>query len=106
MLPASLRALEEKIVIRRHLLGAAAAAALLAGLQPSFAQSVTLDFPTWQADEPGFGEFYKTAIAAFHDANPDVEIRLQQIPFAEYINQLTVRFASGRPPHILVIPSD
>jgi multiple sugar transport system substrate-binding protein len=94
-------------MLRRNLLGAAAAVALLAGLQlPAHADPVVLDFPTWQADEPGFGDYYKSAIAAFEEANPDVSIRLQQIPFADYINQLTVRFASGRPPHILVIPTD
>lgn len=72
---------------------------------PALAQ-VTLDFPTWQAEEPGFGEFYKSAIAAFTEKNPDVTINLQQIPYNDYVNQLTVRFASGRPPQILVLPSD
>lgn len=94
-------------MIRRFFVGAAAAVAMLVGLQTAtVAAPVTLDFPTWQADEPGFGEFYKSAIAAFTAANPDVTINLQQIPFADYVNQLTVRFASGRPPQILILPSD
>src|SRR5580765_8426806 len=65
-------------------------AAPMAGAQ---GQGVTLDFPSWQAEEPGFGEWWKGLIQEYEAKHPGVKVKLYSIPFANYVNQLTVRFA-------------
>jgi len=68
------------------------------------AQTV-LDFPTWQAEEPGVSTWWKDLIAAYEKKYPDVKINLQQVPFAQFVKQMTVRFAAGNPPDIVHLPS-
>jgi len=71
---------------------------------PAAAQ-VTLDFPTWQAEEPGVSTWWKELIAAYEKRYPEVKINLQQVPFAQFVKQMTVRFAAGNPPDIVHLPS-
>lgn len=70
------------------------------------ARAETIEMSTWQAEEGGFGVFWKESIAAFEKAYPDIDINLVQIPYGEYINQLTIRFASGRAPTLIELPSE
>lgn len=74
--------------------------------RPAFAAPATLEFTTWQAEEPGFGAWWHEVITAFETATPSVKLSMTQIPFKDYLDQLTVRFASGRPPPLLELPSD
>ena len=67
--------------------------------------STTLEFPSWQATEPGFAEFWEYAIGEFNKTYPNVKINLYQIPFANYIDTLTTQFAAGNPPQITHLPS-
>ncbi len=69
------------------------------------AKPALLDFPSWQAEEPGFKEFWAVAIPAFKAQNPSVEIKLTQIVYKDYIDTLTTRFAAGNPPDILHLPA-
>jgi multiple sugar transport system substrate-binding protein len=69
------------------------------------AQSVTLDFPSWQAEEPGFGDWWKGLIQEYEAKHPGVKVKFYSIPFANYVNQLTVRFAGQNPPDIVHLPS-
>jgi multiple sugar transport system substrate-binding protein len=78
--------------------------AALAASTATFAQT-TLDFPTWQAEEPGVSTWWKELIAAYEKKYPDVKINLQQVPFAQFVKQMTVRFAAGNPPDIVHLPS-
>lgn len=85
----------------------AAALAIAAGFAlavPAHAQ-ITLEFPTWQAEEPGVSTWWKDLIAAYEKQYPGVKITLQQVPFAQFVKQLTVRFAAGSPPDIVHLPS-
>ena len=85
-----------------------AALALLAGLSTSTlasAQSVTLDFPSWQAEEPGFSEWWKGLIQEYEAKHAGIKIKFYSIPFANYVNQLTVRFSGQNPPDIVHLPS-
>ena len=66
---------------------------------------VELEFPSWQHEEPGVSEYWTQIIAAFEANNPGVKIKRQQIPFREYVDKLTVRFAAGNPPDIVHLPS-
>jgi len=63
-------------------LGAALGTALALGTAaaPAAAQTV-LDFPTWQAEEPGVSTWWKNLIAAYEKKYPDVKVNIQQIPF-------------------------
>jgi multiple sugar transport system substrate-binding protein len=61
----------------------------------------TLSFPTWQAQEPGFSQWWKELIAAYEHTHPGVRIALQQIAYPDYANEMTIRFASNTPPDIL-----
>ncbi len=86
--------------------GALAAAVVLAVTAAPVARAqMVLDFPTWQAEEPGISTWWKDLIAAYEKKYPDVKINLQQIPFASFVKQMTVRFAAGTPPDIVHLPS-
>lgn len=69
------------------------------------AQGLTLDFPSWQAEEPGFAEWWKGLVQEYEAKHPGVKVKLYSIPFANYVNQLTVRFAGQNPPDIVHLPS-
>ena len=79
-------------------------AASLAATAPAIAQT-TLEFPTWQAEEPGVSTWWKDLVAAYEKKHPDVKLNLQQVPFAQFVKQMTVRFAAGNPPDIVHLPS-
>ncbi len=85
----------------------AIAAALAAGIGTAHAQtrSVTLDFPSWQAEEPGVADFWKAVIAEYEQQNPTVKVNLYSIPFTSYIQQMTVRFAGNNPPDVVHLPA-
>jgi multiple sugar transport system substrate-binding protein len=82
----------------------ACAAASVAIASTAHAQTA-LEFPTWQAEEPGVSTWWKELIAAYEKRYPDVRINLQQVPFAQFVKQMTVRFAAGNPPDIVHLPS-
>ena len=85
--------------------------AVLAALLPltlapwSAAQQVTLDFPSWQAEDPGFAEWWKALIQDYEAKHPGVKVKLYSIAFVNYVNQLTVRFAGRNPPDIVHLPT-
>jgi multiple sugar transport system substrate-binding protein len=93
-------------VLRRSLLaGLASAVALAAGVPLPAAAQTTLEFPTWQAEEPGVSTWWKELIAAYQAKYPDVKVQIQQVPFAQFVKQMTVRFAAGNPPDIVHLPA-
>jgi multiple sugar transport system substrate-binding protein len=90
-------------MLKRLTRGAAALA--LCGFAAIAGAQTTLEFPTWQAEEPGVSTWWKELIAAYEKRYPDVKINLQQVPFAQFVKQMTVRFAAGNPPDIVHLPS-
>ena len=88
-----------------RIIAALATIMALGATTPASAQSVTLDFPSWQAEEPGFAEWWKGLIGEYEARHPGVKVKLYSIPFANYVNQLTVRFAGQNPPDIVHLPS-
>jgi multiple sugar transport system substrate-binding protein len=84
---------------------ALAALAATTVLPPATHAQTTLDFPTWQAEEPGVSTWWKELIAAYEAKYPGVKVNLQQVPFAQFVKQMTVRFAAGTPPDIVHLPS-
>jgi len=83
----------------------ALAIATAATLAPIAHAQTTLDFPTWQAEEPGVSTWWKELIAAYEKKYPDVKVNMQQVPFAQFVKQMTVRFAASTPPDIVHLPS-
>ncbi len=87
---------------RRTFLATAAATSLVGVAR---AQTVTLDFPSWQAEEPGVSTWWRALIAEFEAANPAAKVNLYSIPFAQFVQQMTVRFAGNNPPDIVHLPT-
>ena len=69
------------------------------------AQRIVLEMPSWQAEEPGFAEWWQGVIQDFQEMHPEVEVRMHQITFGQYVDQLTIRFAAGNPPDIVHLPA-
>lgn len=83
----------------------AAALVAMSLVAPAAAQTTTLDFPSWQAEEPGLSNWWKELIKDFEAQNPNVKINLYSIPFNQYVQQMTVRFAGNNPPDIVHLPT-
>jgi len=66
---------------------------------------VTLDFPTWQASEPGYQEFWEAAVEEFEESHSGVTINLEQISFDDYQQSLVTRFAANDGPAIVHLPT-
>jgi len=81
------------------------AIAAIALAAPLAHAQMTLEFPTWQAEEPGVSTWWKELIAAYEAKNPGVKVNIQQVPFAQFVKQMTVRFAAGSPPDVVHLPS-
>lgn len=94
--------LGKRRMLKALIRGAAFGAALAASTLVAQAQT-ELDFASWQLEEPGNSDWWKAAIKAFEAENPDIRIKQNYIPFADYLTQLTIRFASNRPPAVIQI---
>ncbi|MCB8840476.1 extracellular solute-binding protein [Aurantimonas sp. VKM B-3413] len=81
-----------------HLLGALLAATAAAG--PAAAQEVTLTFANWASAEGTTRDGIEKVIAAFEEANPDINIESESIAFSEIERQLVLRLRSGNPPDV------
>src|SRR5579871_3069416 len=90
-------------ITRRTALGAALAVPFV---RPAFAAPLDLELTTWQYEEPGFSTWWKEVVAAFNEANPQYRAYLTGIANKDYLDQLTVRFASNRPPVLLELSPD
>lgn len=66
---------------------------------------IVLEFPSWQATEPGFQEFWEAAVKEFENRHENVKINLYQVPFDSYADTLTTLYAANTPPQITHIPS-
>ena len=69
------------------------------------AKEIVLDFPTWQAEEGGFGEFWKEMVRQFEESHPNVRINLTQIPFSQFTDTLITRYSANDAPDITHIAS-
>lgn len=82
---------------RKALIAALIAVAMLIG-SASIAQT-TLRFTIWSGNQAhldmlnGFAE-------SFREIRPDVSVRLDVIPFAEYVQKITLQLAGGNPPDL------
>lgn len=65
---------------------------------------VTLDFPSWQENEPGYTQFYHSMITEFEKAHKNVKIHFYEVTYDNYVQTITTRMAAGDAPDILVLP--
>jgi multiple sugar transport system substrate-binding protein len=65
---------------------------------------VTLDFPSWQENEPGYTQFYNSMITEFEKAHKNVKVHFYEVTYDNYVQSITTRMAAGDPPDILVLP--
>jgi multiple sugar transport system substrate-binding protein len=65
---------------------------------------VTLDFPSWQENEPGYSQFYDSMISEFEKAHKNVKIHFYEVTYDSYVQTITTRMAAGDPPDILILP--
>ncbi len=84
---------------------AAACCALAPLAAQGQAKPIELEFPSWQIEEPGIADYWTELIKAYEAKFPNVKIRKQQVPFREYVDKMTVRFAGNNPPDIVHLPT-
>ncbi len=70
----------------------------VAGLQ---AQDTTLTFISWQVDEPGVGDWWRSAIEEFESRHEGVTIDFTKVARPEYADTFLTLFAGGTPPDIV-----
>jgi multiple sugar transport system substrate-binding protein len=92
---------EEIMRMKRRAFTLGAGGLLLASQARPAAAETTLSFPTWQAEEAGFSQWWKELIAAYEGTHPGVKIAMQQVGLADFATHMTVRFASNTPPDIV-----
>jgi multiple sugar transport system substrate-binding protein len=86
----------------RRMVGAVAIVFVFAGLGWA---GTTLEFPSYQATEPGFADWWKEGIARFESQHPDVKIQISQVQFDAHHDKIATRFAAGNPPDIVHVSS-
>jgi len=76
-------------------------ASLFLVIAQAAAAGTVLEFPSYQATEAGFSDWWKEAIARFESQHPDVKIQLSQVQFDTHHDKMATRFAAGNPPDIV-----
>ena len=67
----------------------------------ALSQDTTLTFISWQVDEPGVGDWWRTAIEEFESNNEGVTIDFTKVARPEYADTFLTLFAGGTPPDIV-----
>lgn len=94
-----------KRIIRMLARSTAMAFLMTAGaIAPAWADT-TLKFISWQVDDAGTGEWWKSAIAAFENKNPGVKVEFTKVERGAYADTMTTLFAGAAPPDIVHLAS-
>jgi len=84
---------------------AAIAGALITAGAAAAAADTTLEYWTWN-NEGDYVKVDEAAVARFHAAHPDVEVKVTYMPYADYMTKLKSTLAAGQPPDIFQVPWD
>jgi multiple sugar transport system substrate-binding protein len=68
-------------------------------------QVIELEFPSWQAEVSGFGDWWAELVEAYQQEHPNVTIDLYPIAFDGFVDQMVTRFGAGDPPEIVHLPT-
>lgn len=71
----------------------------------SAAKPETLQFPSWQQDEPGTSDWWKARIADFEKSHAGSKIEFTKVALTDHLNKLTVQLSAGSPPAIVHLPA-
>ncbi|SNS31962.1 multiple sugar transport system substrate-binding protein [Tropicimonas sediminicola] len=80
----------------KRLIGAGAVAAGLCG---STALAEELRFTVWTGSDAHLAMLDGIA-ASFTERHPDVTVRFETVPFADYVQKITLQLAGGNPPDL------
>lgn len=85
--------------MKRGAVAAVAAVIILGLVGASFAQRTQVVF--WQFDtRDAYVEAWQDALAGFHEANPDIEVVMEIVPWAEQMQRLVSALATGGLPDV------
>lgn len=91
--------------IKKLALGTATAVLMtMSGFAPAMADTV-LKFISWQTDDAGTGEWWRSTIAAFEKQHPGVKIEFTKAERSSYADTMTTLFAASQPPQIVHLAS-
>lgn len=69
-------------------------------------EDIVLDFPTWQANEPGNADVFEAIIEEFETRNPDVEVNMYHVSNEDFIETVLTQLQAGTPPDIIAAASN
>jgi len=64
-------------------------------------EPIELDFPSWQANEPGHADALQAIIDEFESRHEGVTVNLYAVSNEDFQNQIVTRLAAGDPPDII-----
>jgi multiple sugar transport system substrate-binding protein len=62
---------------------------------------IVLDFPTWQANEPGHGEALRAIVQEFESRHEGVTVNMYPVSNEDFQNQIVTQLSAGDPPDII-----
>jgi multiple sugar transport system substrate-binding protein len=65
------------------------------------AEEIELDFPSWQANEPGHADALQAIVDEFESRHEGVTVNLYAVSNEDFQNQIVTRLAAGDPPDII-----
>ena len=77
---------------------------LAMGLSETAVSARDLKITTWTATSPGLKDWWLVIEKKFEEANPGVDVKIENVAFADYIRTLTTRFVAGSPPTLVHVP--
>jgi ABC-type glycerol-3-phosphate transport system substrate-binding protein len=68
-------------------------------LDPSIIEGKDVSITMWQHTYPPLNEWTQGHIATFMEANPNIDVNLEIVPFEEYNQKILTALAGGQAPH-------
>lgn len=93
--------------IPRVVAGLSVAALALAGCsandggEVAGGEPIVLEFPSWQANEPGNADVFQAVIDEFEATHPGVTVNLYHVPAEDYTSTVLTQLQAGTPPDII-----
>lgn len=66
---------------------------------------ITLELPSWQANDGNFENWLRPLVEEFNEEHDGITVNLQHSPMDGFADQMTTRFAAGDPPEIVHLPA-
>lgn len=86
------------------LLAASLGVLLVAGAGVSGATAKDVTVTTWTAAQPGISDWWQLLEKTFEESHPDLDLKVENIGFGDYVRTLTTRLVAGSPPTVIHVP--